>query len=113
MSRRGGPLLSLDQIQQIMVVRLGQFDVQPAVERLYRQITLMLYRSDSDDWTPRTIARVRATPTDGGVQVTVRANDPSDLYAVLVAHTTGDGAWRSVELAQAEDETWGGNAPGR
>jgi len=100
-----------DGTAQGLVIHLGQYDVREAIQRLYDQVSVMLYRSDSADWTPPTIAGTEARPTAGSIQITVQASDPSDVYKVLVAYTTGDGTWQSAELAHAAGETWQGTLP--
>jgi len=54
---------------------------------------------------------VEATPVTEGVQVTVQAGDPSGLYTIMVAYTTGDGYWHNVELVPTTGDTWQGTLP--
>jgi hypothetical protein len=101
-----------DGTASTVVMHLGQFDGQRAVERLYEKVSILLFRSDSDDWTPPIVGGVEAVQVDQSTRVTVRASDSaSGIFTVLVPYTTGSGEWHSVELIESAEGTWHGTIP--
>ena len=77
-----------DGTDQSLVLSLGQFNPAQNTERLYRRVSLMLYRSDCDDWTPPKIDSVHASPalaTRVSVQdinLAVQIEDGNEIYKV-------------------------------
>jgi hypothetical protein len=92
-----------------LVTLLGQFNASNQTERTYDRLSFdIYYHTTSDDWTEPTISYVQSTLNAGTATITVRANDPSGIHAVVVAYTDGDGAWSSAELTQ-NGGSWAGS----
>lgn len=97
---------SLESRKESFVVQFGQF--RPADERfrLFSQMSFDLYYSTSDDFTPPTVDS-SSSLYDGLLQVGVVATDPSGIHAALVAYSSGDGHWRSIEMdREGGSDTW-------
>jgi hypothetical protein len=95
---------------ETLVIDLGQYLAASSVERLYNDVEVRLYRSDSEDWDAPLITFVSTEAAAGGKQLHVAAKDPSGIATVVAAYTTGDGHWQSVTLQAAGDD-WQGLLP--
>ncbi|MFN8474916.1 MAG: pre-peptidase C-terminal domain-containing protein [Anaerolineae bacterium] len=85
----------------MLVTQLGQYDAQGLRERLYDNLNLDLYYSDSPDWTGPTITYV-GEQVDAGRQIAgikVEGTDLSGILGGMVTYTQGAGQWDSVALA--------------
>ncbi len=83
-----------------LVTLLGQFNPQDQTERVYDRLSFdVYYHASSEDWTPPSITKVSSNLEIGSVLVNVDAEDnDSDIEAVVVAYTDGNGTWSSVDL---------------
>lgn len=98
-----------------LAVVMGQYDSDSSVARLYNNVQYDLYYSLSDDQTGPTITWIDGYYNTRSAQATfkVEASDPSNVVRVLVAYTTGNGTWASVDLVyNAGTHKWAGTLPG-
>jgi hypothetical protein len=103
-------LLTLNHLERgdRLVAILGQFQASGETERIYDRLGFdVYYHVHSDDWSGPAIHTVTSGLGGGRAWVTVRAEDPSGVHAVVVAYTHGDGVWSSTEMGQNYD-TWSG-----
>ncbi|HIQ06454.1 MAG TPA: hypothetical protein EYH31_12350 [Anaerolineae bacterium] len=84
----------------MLVTQLGQYDGQLQRERLYDNVNVDLYYSDSPDWTGPEITYVGAqvNPHRGVATVKVEAVDLSGVLGGVVTYTREDGQWHSLNL---------------
>jgi hypothetical protein len=94
---------------------MGQYDPNSHVQRLYDRVRYDVYFSTSTDLFGPTI-----TSIDGyyNTQISraafkVEANDSLTVTRVLVAYTTGNGSWSSLDLTYSNTtQKWSGSLPG-
>jgi len=105
-------------LRQRLVALPAQYraaDGTAGTERLFTEMRYTVYYSQSSDAIPPSIWTVRAgaRPDDEAAQVQVDVTDFSGVVRVVVAYTTGDGAWETRSLARAAGETnrWVGLLP--
>ena len=99
---------------QKFVIDVGQYKGTSATgtQRLYSDMTAWLYRSDSPDWTPPSLTCILASVATTGTVMHVTASDSAGIYGVMVAYTTGNGQWQSVDLNPSAGGAWSGIIPG-
>ncbi len=102
-----------DGDRQAVTVREGQYRL--GVERLYREVTVNAYLSDSADRTPPWIDDVHSSGNDRAITVTVHAGDDSGVYQVWLTYTEEQagpvGHWRSLTLTPLDNAMWQGRVP--
>ncbi len=110
-------LVSFSQVeanrQNIHVVE-GQYRL--GVMRLYSELTITAYQSESDDWTPPLIESVEQDGAGDTITVTVRVSDDRAMHAVFLSYTedrvgVARGEWRSLALTPVEDGVWRATLP--
>ena len=102
-----------DGDRQAITVREGQYRL--GVERLYKEITVNAYLSDSADRTPPWIDDVHSIGNDRAMTVTVRAGDANGVYQVWLTYTEEQagpvGHWRSLTLTPLGHGIWQRQVP--
>jgi PKD repeat protein/N-acetylneuraminic acid mutarotase len=94
-----------------LVTTLGQFNAQSQTERIYDRLSFdVYYHTSSDDWTPPEITSMSSGVTGGNTLITVGAEDDSDIEAVVIAYTDGNGVWSSASLTLNSGK-WSGSFP--
>jgi parallel beta-helix repeat protein len=103
--------------QQQLVVIPAQYKATTdyeGVERRFEVMTYTVYYSMTKDTIPPSIWVVRQMVDTEMITVEVEVTDFSGVARVVAAYTTGDGVWRTVDLAQSPDpNTWVGLLPSR
>ena len=89
---------------------LGQYDPQSATERLYDEVTVDEYFSNSSDYAPPTIESIDVQRTGGAVTLSVQAGDASGISQVVVAYRAPGGTWQNIKLAPDISGRWTGAA---
>lgn len=81
-----------------LVIVPGQFNSDGSVERLYSQLKLVVYSSDSDDYTPPTIWGVTTSTVGGGWEIDVHVTDPSGVQRTVVTYEGN--SWETLDLTK-------------
>lgn len=87
---------------------LGQFNAASQQQRLYDNVTVALYYSNSDDVTAPTINSVSGLydSTTNEITVKVNAADASGIHNIVVAYTDGN-SWQFKNLVyRADSQNW-------
>lgn len=109
-----------DQRKQMLVLTPGQYDSQTQTERLFDNMTVDVYYSNSNDETAPTISTLSQAEQGNQVRVSVPVTDNIGVQRVVVTYTTGprddglgnfSGEWLSVELTLNGNNTWSGTIP--
>ena len=101
--------------RQRLVLIPGQFFHDASgtgVQRLFTSGDLLVYYSNSDDFTPPQILRIGAT-LNSTVSFVVEVTDeaPGDVVRVLILLRDSDGSWSSVDLVrESGTNLWTGSA---
>ena len=95
-----------------LLLAAGQYHQGSRKERLYDEMAVNIYYSNSDDWAPPVINGVQVNMQQSMAAFSVQAVDPgSGIEQVLLAYTDGKGQWKSISLKQEPDGRWSGRLP--
>jgi hypothetical protein len=102
--------------QETLVLSAGQFASDTATERLYDELTAIVYYSSSADATGPAIGGVSFAAIGASLLITVPISDTSGIYRVYATYTTGVGGegygtWQSARLSLGIGVTWTGSIP--
>ncbi|MFQ5419943.1 MAG: hypothetical protein ACE5EY_06225, partial [Anaerolineae bacterium] len=92
-----------DGLQQRLVIIPAQYHAlneQIGVERLLDVMTYTVYYATTEDRTPPSIWTVRNLPDNGQFTIEVETTDFAGIRRAVVAYTTGDGVWSTVDMVQ-------------
>jgi hypothetical protein len=100
-----------NETRETVVTVVGQHNPNLATsnQRVFLDVTYDTFSSPSDDWTAPTGLLVSSTLEGTTARLTVRASDPSGIYAVVVVYTDGEGEWLSQELTPGSGDEWNGS----
>lgn len=89
---------------------LGQYDPHSATERLYDEVIVDEYFSNSPDYTSPTVESIDVQRTGATVTLMVQAGDASGISQVVVAYRGPGGTWWTIELVPDSAGGWTGTA---
>lgn len=108
LAARLNSLIDLDTL----VAVLGQYQPASQTERIYQGLSLdIYYHTSSADWVAPVIRALAAVRYGDSATLSVQATDLSGVTAVVVAYTTSNGSWQSVELTSTDGQRWIGSMP--
>jgi hypothetical protein len=81
---------------------------QTGIERRFEVMTYTVYYSTTQDTTPPSIWAVQNLLGDDQFTIQVEATDFAGVRRVVVAHTSGDGVWRTTDMTQStgDEDFW-------
>lgn len=97
-----------------LVSQFGQFNPGGQELRLFKDLQVEVYYSNSSDQTPPEVQSIgsRYNPLTRRVEIKVSANDAAGIQRVLITYTRGDGRWQSIDAAPGPtSQNWQAQLP--
>ncbi len=90
-----------------LVIVPGQYHATQELEKLYTELTVRVYYTDSADYTPPSIWDTEIAIANNAAHVSVKASDDeSGIDSVWCTYRLDDGVWHTVEMNQDSSDTW-------